>query len=105
MPNKVQAALARFAPRLTSHVGIDVVWKGETYSAAIADPNVVADMEAGGFMLDGDFVIKIPRDDFNDGAGPFPAINDQMEVDGDVYKVTSDRQKPGSAFIFIPVES
>lgn len=105
MPNKVQQALARYAPKVLSHVGHTVTWKENTYTAAVADPTVEADLEAGGFMLDGDFILKIPRADFNDGDGPFPAVNDQVGVDGHIYKVTSDRQKPGSAFIFIPVES
>jgi len=102
MPNPLQAALSRHAPAMLARAGVRVTWKGKEYSAMVADPSALAELEAGGFAIDGDFVLKIPRASFT---GTFPAINDQIAMDGKIYRVTADRQKPGSAFVVIPVSS
>jgi hypothetical protein len=105
MPNAIQAALARYAPKTLALVGVSIGWKGGTYTAGAMDAQAIAELETGGFSVSGDFVLKIPRVAFAAGAGPFPAINDQITMDGNTYRVTSDRQKPGSAFILVPIES
>lgn len=103
MPNPLQAALSRHASRMVQKAGVTVTWKGSEFQALVADPTALAELETGGFSVDGDFVLKIPRATF--GNGPFPAINDQIGMDGAIYRVTSDRQKPGSAFVVIPISA
>lgn len=103
--NLIQKELADCASQMVEEIGGTITWKGADYGAIVSDPDVSVDLEEGGFMPEGSFLVKVQRSLFNDGAGPFPGINDRITFDGDVYKVISERNKPNSAFIILSIDA
>lgn len=87
---------------MTDLAGVSVTWRGKQYRALVADPSAMAELETGGFTLDGDFTLKIPRSEL--GAS-IPSINDQIAMDGAIYRVVENRQKPGSAFVILVISA
>lgn len=99
MGDLIKNMLARDAVDIIADIGEVATWNGTNYNVILGDPDVSSDLEEGGFVLDGDFVLKFLRADFASGAGPFPENNDRITYDGDVYKITSSTQRVDSAFI------
>jgi len=102
--NRIQRELADAIPEMISEIGQTVTWSGTAYSAIVSDPDVTVDLEEGGFTPEGSFRVKIPRSAFNNGAGPFPQINDRITFDGDIYKVIGEKNKGESAFVALSIE-
>lgn len=105
MGNMIQDMLAADAPSIVAEIGFTCVWEGTTYACIATDPDVGIDLEDGGLLVDGTVRIKIQRSLFNGGAGPFPDDNDRITFDGDVYKVTRSRARPGSAFVVLTISA
>ena len=103
--NAVQKLLAADLEQIVTETGYadDFTWAGTTYRCVLSPPDSAADLEEGGFVLDGDFQVKIPRADFNDGAGPFPKNGDRCTFDGIVYSISSTPQKPESAYYIFTI--
>ena len=105
MPNLIQRELAEDSKQIVAEIGHTVTWQETDYPAIASDPDITAELSEGGFMPEGDFRIKIRREEFNNGAGPYPKINDRVTFDGDVYRVIAERNKGQSAFVILMIET
>ena len=103
--NLLQQELAGVVCEIVDDVGYDVEWKGKEYKALLDDPQVMEELEIGGFAPSGSWLMKIPRDAFNLGAGPFPEINDRIKMEGKAYKVVENTNRPCSPLFSITVEA
>jgi hypothetical protein len=105
MPNLIQTELAADSIQMVSEIGHTITWSGSEYPCIASDPDVEVDMAEGGFMPQGSFRIKVRRAAFNDGAGPFPQINDRVTFYSEVYRVIAERNKGESAFVILSIDS
>lgn len=105
MPNIIQQMLAEDSEQIVEEMGyVDALtWGGTSYSCVLAPPDVESNLDDGGFMLTGDFQVKIRRALFNAGAGPFPDDGDRVDFDGAIYRVSAAVNKPGSAFFIFTI--
>lgn len=99
MGNLIQNMLAEDSAEILADIGHSCSWKGASYDCFVGELDLEVDLNEGALMPEGSFTIKIPRADFNSGAGPFPQENDRLSYDSKTYKITSSHNKDGSAYI------
>ncbi len=105
MGNMIQNELADDLVQIVGEIGHTIRWKNANYPCTVTEPTADSELSGGGFIQDGSFRVKIPRKCFNNGQGPFPSDNDRMEFDSEVWRVTVDSNKPGSAFFIITISA
>lgn len=64
-------------------------WKGTDYPCVPSSYSVTKKLDIGGQAIDYDLIIKIARNLFNDGAGPFPNDSGQQKgtFKGRTYRI------------------
>lgn len=100
MGNLIQDMLAEDGKQIVEEIGESVTWNGVEYAALVAEPDVSVDLESGGLMPSGEFVVKILRSAFASG---FPTEGDVVTYDSKRYVVGRARNKPSSAFIILDI--
>jgi hypothetical protein len=101
MGNIIQEMLAEDGKQIVEEIGDRVTWNGSEFSALVGDPDVSVDLDQGGLMPTGDFVVKILRADF--GAGSFPEEGDVVTFEGKRYVVTRSLNKASSAWVRLDI--
>lgn len=102
MPNTIQSLLAGDLAEMIVDMGHSITWNGTAYSCLLADPSLDASLDEGGFVVAGDFVVKVPRASFTAG---LPSVGDRVTHNSRVYKVMSepDANKEGSPLVVFTI--
>ncbi len=103
--NLLQEEMSDAVIEIVDDAGYDIEWKGREYRAILDDPQIMQELEIGGFAPSGSWLLKIPRKCFNMGDGPFPEINDRIKMEGKAYKVIENTNRPCSPLFAITVEA
>ena len=81
-------------------MGEEVVWKGQTYRALVADNSIGHELALGGFEARGDCTVKIPRAAFS---GPRPQLDERVDFGGQSYRITRVTDHPQYPLIVLVV--
>ncbi len=103
--NLLQEEMSDAVIEIVDDAGYDIEWKGREYKAILDDPQIMEELEIGGFTPSGSWMLKIPRKCFNLGDGPFPEINDRIKMEGKAYRVVENTNRPCSPLFAITVEA
>jgi len=84
---------------LLEETGVDITWQGRTYRALIGDPSVQVDLQAGGFLPQGNFTVKLLRSSLE----TMPEHGEVIILDGKPYAITAISHKPGHPIVILTV--
>lgn len=77
-------------------------WNSQDLPVAAGEDRHGKKLEFGGYQMDANVTILIAREDFNDGAGPFPLAKQTGYYpgqNGTKYRIDEILNPPGSAFL------
>lgn len=103
--NLLQTEMADAVIEIVDDTEFDIEWKGQEYRAILDDPQIMEELDIGGFAPDGSWVLKVPRNYFNTGDGPFPEINDRIKMGGKAYVVVENTNRPFSPLFAMTVKA
>lgn len=100
--NLLQREQAADIGQIVAEIGGEITWNGQTYPAIVALPAMSFDLQSGGLMSDADFIVKIQRLALPQDSTP--AAFDVITYNGEIYKIASITDKPGSPWLTYTVK-